>query len=116
MNWLTMSDEEIMAIAGPIMDNLMQASTDIDHEKHVRDFSDRLKEIVTEENLAQQCRTYQAELGYFATRELVGIFRKRTDVRVFWRQWYTKSEDEFLAFIHLKEVGGRIQVVNVSVS
>lgn len=28
MNWLEMSESEILAIANPIMDNLMQASTD----------------------------------------------------------------------------------------
>jgi hypothetical protein len=29
MNWLEMSESEILAIANPIMDNLMQASTGI---------------------------------------------------------------------------------------
>jgi hypothetical protein len=42
-----MSDAEIFALADPIMDNLMEASTAIDHERHIRDFSDRLKSIVT---------------------------------------------------------------------
>jgi len=115
MNSLGMTDAEIMAIAEPIMDNLMQASTEIDHERHVRDFSDRLKNIVTKENLQQQCKEYQADLGFFSKRELVGIYRRSTDVRVFWRQWYTKCGDEFIAFIHLKELDGRIQVVNVLV-
>jgi len=115
-NWLEMSDEEIMAIATPIMDNLMQASTDIDHERHVRDFSEGLKTIVTKENLEQQCREYQADIGYIGKRELVGIFRRKGDARVFWRQWYTKSEDEFVAFIHLLERDGTIEVVNVLVS
>ncbi|WHZ20964.1 MAG: hypothetical protein OJF47_000076 [Nitrospira sp.] len=41
------SDEEILAVAGPIMDNLMEASTDIDHERHMRDFTERLKALVT---------------------------------------------------------------------
>lgn len=116
MNWREMNDEEVLAIAGPIMDNLMQASTEVDHARHVRDFSDRMKEIVTRESFEAQCRDYQARLGLFARRELVGIFRKATDVRVFWRQWYTKSEDEFLAFVHLVERDGRVQVVNASVS
>ncbi|MBT8100885.1 MAG: hypothetical protein KJO82_14105 [Gammaproteobacteria bacterium] len=116
MNWLTMSEAEIMAIADPIMDNLMQASTDVDHERHVRDFSDRLKKIVTRDELERQCREYQAELGYFASRELVGIFRRPGDVRVFWRQWYTRAEGEYLAFLHLMENDGNIEVVNVSVS
>ena len=36
INWLEMSNEDIMAIVNPIMDNLMQASTNIDHENHVQ--------------------------------------------------------------------------------
>ncbi len=116
MNWLEMTDKEIMKIANPIMDNLMQASTDIDHGRHVRDFSEHLKEVVTEENLKQQCAKYQKDLGYFSSRELVGIFRKETDVRVFWRQRYTKSKNEFVAFIHLVEKSGKVEVINVSVS
>ena len=116
MNWLEMSDDEIMAIATPIMDNLMQASTDVDHERHIRDFSDNMKAIVTRENLEKQCREYQQELGFFARREMVGIFRKKSDVRIFWRQWYTKSDDEFIAFVHLVYRQGKMEVVNAGVS
>ena len=116
MNWLNMTDDEILNIANPIMDNLMQASTDIDHEKHVRDFSEHLKSIVTKENLQKQCKSYQSELGFFSKRELVGIFKKSNNVRVFWKQWYTKSTDEYVAFIHLHNKSGKIVVINVSVS
>lgn len=116
MNWLELTDDEIMTIVNPIMDNLMQASTDIDHEKHIRDFSDNMKKIVTKENFEQQCNQYQRHLGNFTAREFVGIFKKKQDVRVFWRQWYSKSEDEFVAFIHLVYKGDRYQVVNASIS
>lgn len=116
MNWLKMTEEEILNIVNPIMDNLMQASTDIDHEKHVKDFSSKMKEIVTKENLEKQCREYQEKLGYFSDRELIGVVRKDIDVRVFWKQWYTKSENEFLAFIHIIENNGKLEVVNASVS
>jgi len=116
MNWLEVSEGEILNIVNPIMDNLMQASTEIDHERHVRDFSEKLKKIVTKKNLVQQCKEYQKELGYFSDRELIGVIRKDTDVRVFWKQWYTNSKNEFLAFIHIIENNGRFEVVNVSVS
>ena len=116
MNWLKMTEEEILIIVNPIMDNLMQASTDIDHEKHVKDFSSKMKEIVTKKNLEKQCREYQEKLGYFSDRELIGVVRKDSGVRVFWKQWYTKSENEFLAFIHIIENNGKLEVVNASVS
>lgn len=116
MNWLEMTDEEIMKIANPIMDNLMEASTDIDHERHVRDFSDKLKSIVTKDSLEAQCQKYQSELGIFSKREFVAVFRKSSDARIFWRQWYSKSKDEFVAFLHIAENNGKVEVVNVSVS
>lgn len=37
MNLEHMSDEQMLAIANPMMDNLMKASTAIDRERHVRD-------------------------------------------------------------------------------
>ena len=116
MNWLKLSDNEIMEIVTPIMDNLMDASTEIDHEKHVRDFSDNMKGIVTKEELEKQCKSYQATIGFFTQRELVGGFRKKCDVRVFWKQWHSKSDDEFLAFVHIAQRNGKLEVVNASVS
>ena len=116
MNWLELSDNEIMNLVTPIMDNLMDASTEIDHEKHVRDFSENMKKIVTKEELEKQCKNYQETLGFFTKRELVGIFKKKGDVRVFWKQWYSKSDDEFLAFVHIVQRNGKLEVVNASVS
>ena len=116
LNWLKLSDNEIMTLVDPIMDNLMDASTEINHEKHVKDFSDHMKSIVTKVELEKQCKSYQTTLGIFTKRELVGIFRKKTDVRVFWKQWYSKSDDEFLAFIHIVQRNEKLEVVNVSVS
>ena len=37
MSFEEMTEQEILDIANPIMDNLMDASTSIDHERHVRD-------------------------------------------------------------------------------
>ena len=47
MKFTEMTDKEILNIVEPIMDNLMHASTEINHKKHTKDFSDRLKAIVT---------------------------------------------------------------------
>lgn len=54
-----------MELVKPIMDNLMDASTEIDHKKHVRYFSDNMKSIVTKDELEKQCKVYQETLGFF---------------------------------------------------
>ncbi|MCA9421001.1 MAG: hypothetical protein KC592_08285 [Nitrospira sp.] len=66
----------LLAIATPIMNNLMEGSTEVDHAKHTRDFTERLKSIVTKERLEKVCRHYQAEWEYFSSRELIAVFRR----------------------------------------
>ena len=51
----SMSEADILGVANPIMDNLMDASTAIDHERHIRDFTERMKAIVTKEHLQKVC-------------------------------------------------------------
>lgn len=68
MDMANKSDPEILTIADPIMDNLMEASTAIDHARHVRDFTDRLNAIVTKDYLAKVCLQYQSEKGFFGAR------------------------------------------------
>lgn len=116
MNWLEHTDEEILKIIEPIMSSLMDASTQRDHAVHVKDFTEYLKSIVTKEELERQCNIYQEELGHFSSRQLLGIIKRSGDVRVFWRQWYTKTNEQYLAFIHVKQINTEFKVINVSVS
>jgi len=71
-----MTDEEILDIANPMMDSLMDASTNIDFEKHIQDFSERMKRIVTQEYFQRVCENYQGEKGFFIKRELVAVFKR----------------------------------------
>jgi len=109
------SDDEIMKVVNPIMDNLMDASTAIDHGRHVRDFTERAKNIVTKEHLQRVCEKYQREKGFFSKRELVAIFRRPQSVAVVWRQWFTKASGEHVAELVLVQEGDRYLVDHVMV-
>jgi hypothetical protein len=109
------SDAEILAIAEPIMDNLMEASTRIDHAGHIRDFTDRLKAIVTKDYLEKVCRKYQEEKGFFAERKFVALFRRPGAVAVVWTQRFTKAEGDFVAEMLLVERDSRFLVDHVMV-
>ena len=106
----SMSDDEILRIANPIMDNLMDASTAIDHERHIRDFTERMKAIVTKAYLQKMCETYQQEKGYFSKREPVAIFKRPGGAAIIWRQWFTSAPGEFVAEMLLIERDGRFFV------
>lgn len=113
MKLATQSDNQILAVVDPIMDNLMAASTAIDHTRHVRDFTDRLKAIVTPESLERMCRSYQKQWGLLDRREFVAIFRRSDSIAVVWKQFCTKTDDEFVAELVLIEEDGRYLVDHV---
>lgn len=105
-----MSEAEIMSVANPIMDNLMDASTVVDHERHIRDFTERMKGIVTREYLQKICEKYQREKGYFSRREPVAVFKRPGGAAIVWRQWFTKARGEFVAEMLLVEQDGKLLV------
>ena len=110
MKFTEMTDKEILNIVEPIMDNLMDASTEINHERHTRDFSDRLKAIVTKEYLEKVCKKYQKEKGYFSQREFVSLFKRPKEVAVVWKQNFTKAEGDFVAELLLFKQGDKFIV------
>ena len=110
MQLTAFSDEQILAVVNPLMDNLMDGSREVDHAKHTRDFTERMKEIVTAERLEEMCKDYQGRIGFFEHRDVVGVFRRKNSVAVVWRQWSSKPEDEYVAEIIVIEKDGRYLV------
>ena len=109
------TDAEVLAVATPIMDNLMDASTQIDYERHVRDFTDRARSTLTAERLRQICEAYQREKGFFGERELLAILRRPHSVLLVWKQRFTKAPGQYLAEMVLVEKDGRVLVDHVMV-
>lgn len=115
LNFETMTEQQLLAIADPIMDNLMDASTQRDHARHVRDFTERLKAIVTPDYLACVCQQYQAEKGYFTTRAPIAVLRRLDSAAIIWKQHFTKAPGEFVAEMVLVHRDGRNLVDHVMV-
>ena len=104
MKLAAMTEEEILGIVEPMMDNCLEGSNEDDHAKHVRDFTDRLKQIVTPEDFRSQ-KLRDAQLSYsqadrprglFAGREFVCLIRKKYSIGIVWRQFLSTSDDEFV--------------------
>jgi len=115
MNFIEMSDQAILDIANPIMDSLMDASTEIDYKLHVKDFTDRIKCIVTKEYFQKNCNQYQEEKGYFTEREVAAVFKRPDSAAIVWKQTFTKAKGEYVAEMVLVEKDGSILVDHVMV-
>lgn len=109
------SDEEILAVANPIMDNLMEGSTLIDYEQHTRDFTERAKSVLSKSALESICKHYQSTKGFFAERKFVAAFRRPESIAVVWRQTFTRAPGEFVAELVLVQRGDKYLVDHVMV-
>lgn len=115
MHLALQSDEDILAVVNPIMDKLMAASTAIDYERHIQDFTMRAKSMLPKERFQSVCREYQASKGFFASRELVAIFRRPDSIAVIWKQWFSQQPGEYVAELVLVQQEGNYLIDHVMI-
>lgn len=108
MDFNKLTDTEILDIANPLMDNIVAATEEADYEKLSKYFTNRLKSVVTKEAFEKQLSNNN--LGKFGKRELLTIIHKNNSIFVLWKQWFTESEDEFLAEIVIVNKDGQYLV------
>lgn len=92
-----LSDDELRAIAEPIMDRLMAASTAIDYDAHVAEFTERARAALPREAFRPICEHYQSRRGFFSDRSFVALFRRPDSVAFVWRQRFTEVDGDYVA-------------------
>ena len=93
MKFPNLSEDEILNIVEPIMDSCLEGSNEGDHKKHTKDFTDRMKSIVTPEELKRQL-SIEPKI-FWTKREFVCLFRRSDSVGIVWKQKTSSSNDEF---------------------
>ena len=73
MSFKEKTEQEILDIANPIMDNLMEAATNVDYESHIKNFHLPIPEDFTKEKFQKDCEVCQAKYGTFTSREYIGL-------------------------------------------
>ena len=93
----SLSDETLLEIANQMMNDLMDASTHMDYERHIQHFSRRAKSILDETQFKVVCGVYQEKMGTFTDREFIGLFRRPDSIAVIWKQHYSKVAGDYVA-------------------
>ena len=90
------------------MDNGLEGSNEGDHKKHTKHFTNRMKSIVTPEELKRQL-LIEPKI-YWTKREFVCLFRTSDSVGIVWKQKTSSSNDELINQAIFKEVEGKILI------
>ena len=108
MEFYDLSNDEILSIIDPIMDNCLEGSNEGNHTKHTKDFTDRMKNIVTPDELRRQL---SAEPRIrFTEREFLYLFRRRGSIGIVWKQSISSNNDELINQAIFREIEGKILI------
>ena len=94
MKFIEMKENEILGIVEPIMDNCLNGSNENNFAKHARDFTERMRKIVTPENLKLQLA--KEHRAFFTERKFIYLFRRQSSIGVIWKQYISTSNDELM--------------------
>lgn len=107
------SDEEILKIAEPIRQDVIDGSNNHSWEQHTKHMPES---IIQNEDIQKDVERQWREVDYLSAlsreAEFIAIFRKRDSVTVCWKQTSTLSDDEYLLKIRLEEIDGEIKQVS----
>ena len=116
MNFSQKTDKEILSIANPIMDNVIEGSNESNYEKFSKDFSNIMNDAVPEEEFRRQLIEFHPKFGDIKkNREFIHCIRRNSGVTVLWTGYYEISKGEHLSLLTLDEEDGRIKIFGVTV-
>ena len=99
------TDEEVAAIAEPILDNLLESFSQNNYAQYCRDFDETLKESISEKKFLETDRYFEETLGDYQSREYLGFLAKGKMSLVLWKARYNKSKDDVLIKLVLSKRG-----------
>jgi len=90
------TNEEVRAIAEPILDNILEGFKTDDYRKYSRDLDDTLKETISQKKFLEIDRQIQSSIGNYQSREYLGFLIKGQMTVVLWKGRFDGSIDDVL--------------------
>ena len=115
MNLLEKSDDEIIAIANPIWDNLVKTSNMKDYGGFTRDFGTQMLFGANEVELGKQWSNNELITNLNETYEPFGTLRRGEHITVLIKQTNKKISGEFLGRLVLGIEDGKIKVFGATI-
>jgi len=96
MNIIESSDEDILAVAHPMWEDLIKYSNEGEYGKFIRNFSYELLFGLNEVEIGKQFAKSELTRSLDPTYDFLGLIRRSAHVTVLYRMRSTKKEGEWL--------------------
>ncbi len=110
-----MTDEEILAIADPMWDELVKYSNKGQYGKFIRNFSYNLLLGLNEVEVGKQFAKSELARNLSEDRDFLGLIRRGEHVTVLYRQRSKKKEGEWLGRMVLGFEDGKVKIFGASI-
>lgn len=108
------SDSEILKIANPIWDEIVEGCRINDWKKYSQFFLDGDRENIDhKESILKQWKNNPVLVSLTKERQLLGILRREGEVVLAWRLGSTEVSGEFMGTLHLIMSGAEVKVTGV---
>jgi hypothetical protein len=115
MELLQKSDNEILKIASPLWDNLINCSNTQNYFGFTKDFSARMLFGANEIELAKQWANNDVITNLKQENEFLGCIRRDDHVTVLFKQKSTISDGDYLGRLVLGEEDGEIKIFGATI-
>ena len=115
MNLLKKSDEEILDIAKPLWNNLINCSNSQDYFGFTKDFSARMLFGANEIELAKQWANNEVITNLDLENEFLGCIRREGHVTVLFKQKSTISDGDYLGRLVLGVEDEEIKIFGATI-
>ena len=115
MNLLQKSDEEILEIAAPLWNNLINCSNTQDYFGFTKDFSARMLFGANEIELAKQWANNEVITNLKQENEFLGCIRRDGHITVLFKQKSTISNGDYLGRLVLGSEDGEIKIFGATI-
>lgn len=115
MNIIDLTDEEILAIAHPMWDDLIKFSNQGDYGKFIRRFSYNLLLGLNEVEMGKQFTHSELSRNLSEERDFLGLIRRGEHVTALYRVRSTAREGEWLGRMVLGYENGAVRIFAASI-
>jgi len=115
VNIIDKTDEEILAMAGPLWRDLVKYSNEGKYGEFVRNFSNSLALAMNQVVAGHQFANSELARSLSEDVDALGIIRRGEHVTVLYRQRSTKKQGEWLGRLVLGNEDGQVRIFGASI-
>jgi len=110
------SDEQIIALAEPLLQNLLDGANELNYEKFSRDFSHGMKTVIPHDMFMEKTIGIHHVRGKCISRKALGVLRKNKTALILWSAQYDKTSDDMLIQLKLSYENGQLVITGALIT